>query len=177
MRNSLCSVATGLPKMGLLESRMSGSIAALSERIQRLEDVEAIWRLKAYYIRACDVKQVEKVRASFLPSASPIRASIHSNIATISLRSIPRWPVRAAFTTSIMPTMERSKSPVRTRRRVSGRWTFARSGSCRAASPVWPWNIAISTDAATVAGGSRKPRAASPPSSQRISPRTASPGT
>ena len=50
---------------------MNGSIAALAERIQRLEDVEAIRRLKAHYLRACDLKQVEEVRASFLPG--PVR--------------------------------------------------------------------------------------------------------
>ena len=46
---------------------MSGTIEALEARIARLEDVEAIRRLKAHYLRACDLKQVEEVRASFLP--------------------------------------------------------------------------------------------------------------
>lgn len=46
---------------------MTVSIEALEARIARLEDVEAIRKLKARYLRACDLKQVEAVRDSFLP--------------------------------------------------------------------------------------------------------------
>lgn len=39
---------------------------SLLERIQRLEDIEAIRRLKARYFNACDAKDVEAIRGCFI---------------------------------------------------------------------------------------------------------------
>lgn len=46
---------------------MADSIENLAARIAKIEDVEEIRRLKARYLRACDLKQVEDVRTCFLP--------------------------------------------------------------------------------------------------------------
>ena len=42
-------------------------LAALYQRIQRLEDIEAIRRLKARYLNACDQQDPPAVRATFAP--------------------------------------------------------------------------------------------------------------
>ena len=44
------------------------SIENLAARLQALEDKEAIRLLKARYLRACDLKQVDAVRDCFLPT-------------------------------------------------------------------------------------------------------------
>ncbi len=43
---------------------------SLLDRLQRLEDIEAIRRLKARYFNACDRKEVEDIRACFV--AGPV---------------------------------------------------------------------------------------------------------
>lgn len=48
---------------------MSLSIEDLAQRLQSLEDKEAIRLLKARYLRACDLKQPDIVRDCFLPTA------------------------------------------------------------------------------------------------------------
>lgn len=47
---------------------MSITIEDLAARLSALEDKEAIRLLKARYLRACDLKQVDVVRNCFLPS-------------------------------------------------------------------------------------------------------------
>lgn len=46
---------------------VSISLEELAARVVALEDREAIRELKARYLRACDLKQVEEVRDCFLP--------------------------------------------------------------------------------------------------------------
>lgn len=48
---------------------MSLALEDLAARLSALEDKEAIRALKARYLRACDLKQVEEVRQSFAPGA------------------------------------------------------------------------------------------------------------
>ncbi|NWK96124.1 nuclear transport factor 2 family protein [Sphingobium lactosutens] len=48
---------------------MSFSLEQLAERVVALEDKDAIRQLKGRYLRACDLKLVEEVRACFLPDA------------------------------------------------------------------------------------------------------------
>jgi len=47
---------------------MPASLEQIVARLAVLEDVEEIRRLKARYLRACDLKHVEEVRDSFLPT-------------------------------------------------------------------------------------------------------------
>lgn len=65
---------------------MADAIGELTARIARLEDVEAIRRLKARYLRACDLKQVEAVRDCF--PEGPIR---------IEYQGFPLFTDRDAF--------------------------------------------------------------------------------
>ena len=46
---------------------MSISLEALAARVAALEDINAIRQLKARYLRACDLKQVEDLRDTLLP--------------------------------------------------------------------------------------------------------------
>lgn len=46
---------------------MSINLEQLAARVMALEDKDAIRQLKARYLRACDLKQVEEVRDCFLP--------------------------------------------------------------------------------------------------------------
>jgi hypothetical protein len=48
---------------------MDDMLGKLAARLARLEDLEAIRQLKARYLRACDLKQVEDVRSCFLPGS------------------------------------------------------------------------------------------------------------
>ena len=40
-------------------------LAALSQRLQQLEDLEAIRQLKARYLNACDLKEIDAIRQCF----------------------------------------------------------------------------------------------------------------
>ena len=51
---------------------MEQALAALEQRIAALEDIEAIRRLKARYLRGCDMKQPEAVRDTLLPDGAVI---------------------------------------------------------------------------------------------------------
>jgi hypothetical protein len=42
-------------------------MAELESRIQQLEDIEAIRTLKAHYLNACDLKQIDEIRDCFMP--------------------------------------------------------------------------------------------------------------
>lgn len=46
---------------------MTGNLATIEERLARLEAIEEIRRLKARYLRACDLKSVDVIRDCFLP--------------------------------------------------------------------------------------------------------------
>ena len=48
-------------------SEQGNDLSALLRRIQRLEDIEAIRRLKARYLNACDQQDPAAVRATFAP--------------------------------------------------------------------------------------------------------------
>ncbi|MEC3948181.1 nuclear transport factor 2 family protein [Sphingobium sp. HWE2-09] len=48
---------------------MSPTLEELAQRLQLLEDKEAIRLLKSRYLRACDLKQPDAVRDCFLPNA------------------------------------------------------------------------------------------------------------
>lgn len=65
---------------------MSISLEDLAARLAALEDKEAIRALKARYLRACDLKQVDEVRACFAPG--PIR---------IAYENFPEFTDRDAF--------------------------------------------------------------------------------
>lgn len=65
---------------------MPATLDQLAARLAALEDKEAIRRLKARYLRACDLKQVETVRDSFAPG--PIR---------IAYDNFPEFYERDAF--------------------------------------------------------------------------------
>ena len=65
---------------------MALSIEDLAQRLAVLEDKEAIRLLKARYLRACDLKQVEAVRDCFAPG--PIR---------IAYQNFPEFTDRDAF--------------------------------------------------------------------------------
>lgn len=84
---------------------MSVSIEDLVVRLQTLEDKEAIRLLKSRYLRACDLKQPEAVRAAscLQAYASTIRAFPCSLTATLSSPCTRAWRAGAAFTTFIMP--------------------------------------------------------------------------
>lgn len=47
---------------------MTATLEDLARRLTELEDKEAIRRLKARYLRACDLKHVDDVRDCFLPT-------------------------------------------------------------------------------------------------------------
>lgn len=51
---------------------MNHSIESLADRIARLEDREAIKELKAQYLRACDLKQVDALRNTLHPDGAVI---------------------------------------------------------------------------------------------------------
>lgn len=65
---------------------MTATIADLAARVTRLEDIEAIRQLKARYLRACDLKEVEEVRGCFPPG--PVR---------IAYQGFPLFNDRDAF--------------------------------------------------------------------------------
>lgn len=65
---------------------MTDKLAELAARIARLEDIDAIRQLKARYLRACDLKDVEEVRACFPPG--PVR---------IEYQGFPLFTDRDAF--------------------------------------------------------------------------------
>lgn len=65
---------------------MTVSLDDLAARLAALEDKEAIRALKARYLRACDLKQVDVVRDSFAPG--PIR---------IAYQGFPEFTERDAF--------------------------------------------------------------------------------
>jgi hypothetical protein len=46
---------------------VTDDLASLAARIAALEDIEAIRQLKARYLRGCDHKQVDTIRATLLP--------------------------------------------------------------------------------------------------------------
>ena len=62
------------------------SLSDLAERVRRLEDERAIRELKARYLRACDLKDVEGVRDTLLPDG-----------AVIEFEGFPRFTDRDAF--------------------------------------------------------------------------------
>ena len=49
------------------ETAMSIDLEALAARVAALEDINAIRQLKARYLRACDLKQVDDLRDTLLP--------------------------------------------------------------------------------------------------------------
>ncbi len=51
-------------------SEQGNDLSALLRRIQRLEDIEAIRRLKARYLNACDQQDPAAVRATFAPDGN-----------------------------------------------------------------------------------------------------------
>lgn len=53
------------------EAEMTMTLEEMAARLAALEDKEAIRALKARYLRACDLKQLEVVRECFLPG--PVR--------------------------------------------------------------------------------------------------------
>lgn len=65
---------------------MTDMLAELQARVARLEDIDAIRQLKARYLRACDLKQVEGVRDCF--PTGPIR---------IDYQGFPLFTDRDAF--------------------------------------------------------------------------------
>ncbi|MFN3424538.1 MAG: nuclear transport factor 2 family protein [Novosphingobium meiothermophilum] len=65
---------------------MTVTLESLAARLAALEDKEAIRALKARYLRACDLKQVEAVRDCFAPG--PIR---------IAYENFPEFDNRDAF--------------------------------------------------------------------------------
>lgn len=65
---------------------MTDPLAELAARVARLEDIEAIRQLKARYLRACDLKDVEAVRSCF--PAGPVR---------IAYQGFPLFTDRDAF--------------------------------------------------------------------------------
>lgn len=65
---------------------MTDAMTELAARVARLEDIEAVRQLKARYLRACDLKQVEEVRNCFLPG--PVR---------IEYQGFPLFTDRDAF--------------------------------------------------------------------------------
>lgn len=62
------------------------SLSDLAARIQRLEDERAIRELKARYLRACDLKDVEAVRDTLTPAG-----------AVIDFEGFPRFEDREPF--------------------------------------------------------------------------------
>lgn len=62
------------------------TLESLSARLAALEDIEAIRRLKARYLRACDLKQVAEVRDCFAPDG-----------VRIAYQGFPEFTDREAF--------------------------------------------------------------------------------
>ncbi|MFM2370431.1 MAG: hypothetical protein RIS85_153, partial [Pseudomonadota bacterium] len=66
--------------------RVTATLEQLATRLSALEDKEAIRALKARYLRACDLKQVEDVRDCFLPAG-----------VRIAYQNFPEFDNRDAF--------------------------------------------------------------------------------